>query len=145
LIREINSHDREIFTTMVQEFYQSEAVLHEIPASRIHRTFQEVVSSSPYAKAYILEDAERIAGYALISLTYSNEVGGMVVWIEELYLRQQWQGRGLGSEFLDFIRHEFPAAKRFRLEVTETNKRAQELYLHKGYKLLNYQQMTLDV
>lgn len=42
---------------------------------------------SPYVAAYIAEHQGAPAGYGLVSLTYSNEAGGLVVWLEELYIR----------------------------------------------------------
>ena len=120
--------------------------MHSIPKDHISHTFQEAVSGSPYVKAYLIERQGKAAGYGLISLTYSNEVGGLVVWIEELYIKQEYRGCGLGGKFLDFIRSKFsPKAKRFRLEVSEKNRSVQELYIDKGYEVLKYIQMVQDV
>lgn len=145
MIRELQKEDKAVFIRMVQDFYHSEAVLHNIPAENIIDTFNEVVSGSPYAKAYIIEDRDKTAGYGLINLAYSNEAGGLVVWIEELYIQDQFRGYGLGSQFLDYIHEEFSGkAKRFRLELSEHNKSAERLYLRKGYKPLEYMQMVFD-
>ena len=144
MIRDINKEDKDIFIQMVKDFFSSDAVLHDIPASHISKTFKEVTSDSPYAKAYIIEENKQVAGYGLVSLTYSNEAGGMVVWIEELYILNQFRGLGLGNEFIDYIHARFPNAKRFRLELSESNKAAQRLYRRKGFSPLNYVQMVSD-
>lgn len=131
---------------MVKDFYDSEAVLDNIPMENILNTYNEIVSSSPYVKAYLIEEEEETAGYGLISLTYSNEAGGLVVWIEELYIIEKFRGLGLGSKFLNFIETKFSGeAKRFRLEISKTNKSAQRLYLREGYRPLEYLQMVNDV
>jgi len=146
MIRELRKDDKDLFILMVKEFYDSEAVLYNIPTENVFNTYNEVVSCSPYAKAYIIEVEEEKAGYGLISLTYSNEAGGLVIWIEELYIRQKFRDLGLGSKFLDFMKIEFLAiAKRFRLEISKTNISAQRLYLRKGYKSLEYLQMVYDI
>ena len=146
MIREIESRDRDKFIAMVKKFFSSEAVLHDIPASHIQQTFEEVIADSPYAKAYIIEDNGETAGYGLLSLTYSNEAGGMVVWIEELYIMKQFRGKGLGNQFIDFINREYAQqAKRIRLEIVDSNKSAERLYRRKGYAPLDYVQMVHEI
>lgn len=146
MIREIQNKDKDMFIRMVKDFYNSEAVLHNIPENFIIQTYDEVISNSPYAKAYIIDDNNETAGYCLISLTYSNEAGGLVVWIEELYIRNKFRGLGMGSEFLDFMHKEFSGkAKRYRLELSRNNQSAERMYLRKGYKPLEYLQMVHDI
>ncbi len=146
MIRELKEQDKEQFITMVDSFYHSEAVLHAIPKEYILNTYNEIISGSPYAKAYIFEEQGEIAGYGQISLTYSNEAGGMVVWIEELFILEKFRGLGLGSAFLDFINKEYAlTAKRLRLELCESNKRAEKLYLRKKFTPLDYKQMLYEV
>ena len=146
MIRELRKEDKDLYISMVKDFYDSEAVLDNIPMENILNTYNEIVSSSPYVKAYLIEEEEETAGYGLISLTYSNEAGGLVVWIEELYIIEKFRGLGLGSKFLNFIETKFSGeAKRFRLEISKTNKSAQRLYLREGYRPLEYLQMVNDV
>ena len=144
MIREITKDDKEIFIELEEKFYNSEAVIHPVPKDYIIRTFKEVISDSPYAKAYIIESDSNVAGYSQISLTYSSEVGGLVVLIEELFILDDFRNKGLGSEFLEFIEKEFPEAKRFRLEVEKDNEGAKRLYETKGFKKLNYLQMVKE-
>lgn len=59
MIRELKEQDKEQFISMVDAFYHSEAVLHSIPKEYILNTFNEVISGSPYAKAYILRNREK--------------------------------------------------------------------------------------
>jgi GNAT superfamily N-acetyltransferase len=146
MIRELKKEDKDAFVTMARDFYDSAAVLHNIPLENILNTYNAVVSGSPYVKAYIIEDHGETAGYGLVSLTYSNEAGGLVVWIEELYIIQRFRGLGLGSEFLDFIQGKYSTeAKRFRLEIAKSNLSVRRLYLKKGFTLLEYMQMVHDV
>lgn len=146
MIRELIEQDKDQFISMVDSFYHSEAVLHAIPKENILNTYNEVISGSPYAKVYIFEEQGEIAGYGQISLTYSNEAGGMVVWIEELLVLEKFRGLGLGGAFLDFINKEYAlTAKRIRLEICESNKGAEKLYLRKEFTPLDYKQMLYDV
>lgn len=55
-MRRIQPGDRALYIRMVQEFYRTDAVDHEIPVENIENTFEELMRGDAYAEAYILED-----------------------------------------------------------------------------------------
>lgn len=144
MIREINQNDHDIFIEMVNQFYHSPAVLHHISSVHAENTFIELMNQSPYVKGYLFELEGNIAGYGLLAITYSNEAGGLVVWIDEILILEAYRGKGLGTEFFAFVQQQFPQAKRFRLEVTKENTRATKLYQSLKYESLDYLQMVLE-
>ena len=145
MIRQIKESDRDEFFSMSKLMYLSEAVDHNVPQSHHVRTFEELMKSDIYAEAYIFEYDGNIAGYALIAKTFSREAGGMVIWIDELYVKEEYRGKGLGSEFFAYIEKNRPQnTARLRLEVEDYNIRAIELYKKMGYEFLEYKQMIKD-
>ena len=98
-----------------------------------------------YLEAQIIEWNEEIAGFALWAKTYSQEAGGMVLWLEELFLRPAFRSLGLGKKYMEWMLENRDASvKRFRLEIEEDNHNAKELYLQSGFKMLDYRQMYID-
>ncbi len=144
MFRKITPADREEFLAMGREFYASPAVLGNIPDCRHEQTFEELMRSSVYLECYIFELEGHTAGFAMLNKTFNHEMGGMVVWLEELYVRPAFQQHGLGSSFLDWLAENVPAA-RFRLETEPENLRAAALYTRKGYEPLGYVQMVRDM
>lgn len=145
MVRELELKDRELYLEMAHDFYHSPAVLHPIPDSYIERTFEECVSGGVYARAYILEYEGKPAGYALTAKTFSQEAGGYVCWLDELYIKEEYRSKGLGSEFFSYMeRYKEDKTSRFRLEVEADNKRAAKLYARLGYEPLNYCQMIKE-
>ena len=70
----------------------------------------------------------------------------MVVLIEELYIRPEYHGKGIGNFVLDWLFQEYQdKVKRFRLEVTRENDGATRLYRKKGFQPLEYDQMVYDL
>jgi len=139
-IRPVTAEDRESFVRMSRDFYASPAVLHDIPAEYHDRAFDELMAQSPYAAGFIISLDNKTAGYALLSLSYSREAGGRVVWIEELYVLPEFQGQGAAHFFFDWLERQYPAA-RYRLETEHDNHRAKKLYTSLGYKALDYEQL----
>jgi len=145
MVRDIEKEDRSEFITMVEEFYSSPAVVGHVSPDNFQTTFDVALDKSPFLRALIIETDNQIGGYGLLSFTYSNEVGGMVVLFEEVYIREAHRGKGLAGEFFKFVESEYPSAKRFRLEVRHDNENAIRLYKKLGYRNLNYNQMIKDI
>ena len=89
-------------------------------------------------------EGDRPAGYLYLTQCYSAEVGGRCIFLEELFLGEEFRGRGLGGEILRWILAQYPDALRFRLEVTPVNVGASRLYEKTGFHYLDYRQMVLD-
>ncbi len=144
MIRKINPNDRNLFVTLSKEFYSTDAVAHTIPQEYHEKSFDELMRSDEYIECFIFEQAGDAAGYALIAKTFSAEAGGTVAWLDELYVRQQYRGHGLGKAFFKYMEENCPAA-RYRLEIEPDNLRAKKLYSSLGYKDLPYAQMIKGV
>lgn len=142
-IRKLVSKDKEAFLAMSREFYSSDAVLHDIKCEYYLKTFEELMRSDEYLECYIFESDGNTIGYALLNRTFCREAGGIVVWIEELYIRPRYQGRGFGTFFFRWLEENIPAA-RYRLEVEPNNTRAMVIYSRIGYQNLPYIQMIKE-
>lgn len=136
-------HQEEFFH-MCSEFFSSPAVCHKIDQAAMKTTFHTAIEGSPYMRGLMLMEEDKAIGYVLLSFTYSNEVGGMVVWVEELFLKEDYRRKGYGKQVFSWLKETYKTAKRFRLEVTEENKGAKRLYQSLGFSPLPYEQMVID-
>ena len=144
-IRPIEPADRDYFIRSVNEFYHSPAVCHEIPPRNAERTFELLMHGTPYADCLIAEDESGApCAYLLLALTWSNEAGGLCVWMEELMVDESLRGKGIGSKMIAAVHEKYNSAARYRLEVTEENPRAAALYRILGFEDLPYRQMIMD-
>ena len=143
--RDITAADRELVLPMVADFYRTDAVDHEVPVEIMERSFAACADpDEPLLRGVLVLDGEEIAGYVYLTFCYSAEVGGRCVFIEEIFLKENFRGRGLGKEIMAWMEGEYPEVLRFRLEVTQVNKSAIRLYEKSGYKYLRYDQMVFD-
>lgn len=139
MIRTALPSDAPLLRKLFEEFYQSAAVLHPVPASYHEATLQELFSPHTTQHCYLLDEG----GYALLSEKFSHEAGGRELWLEELYLRPERRGNGLGHAFFEWLladaRQEGIA--RIRLEYEPENTRAFRLYRSLGFAPLEYGQL----
>lgn len=142
-IKEISEKDREDYLQMAKEFYSMSCCDHSVDSSHFENAFDFCLTQNPYSKIFILQYDGQVAGYANIAFTYSIEAGGKVVLLEELFIKEQFRGKGLGRTFFEYVETNYPA-KRYRLEVTDCNVGAKKLYEKLGYSYLNYLQMLKD-
>ena len=143
MIRSLTSKDREIYVSLATEFYNTNAVIKPIPPENFEKTFDEMMQSDRYAEGFLFALSDTIAGYALIAKTFSQEAGGLVIWIEEIYVRPKFRSQGLGKEFFEFLYKERPAI-RYRLETEHDNERANKLYKSLGFVDFPYEQMVRE-
>ena len=144
MVRDAVQKDKQAFISMAAEFYSSGVVMHDINPVNFETTFNAAMDKSPYVRILMIESDEKPIGYALLSQTYSNEAGGMVLLIEEVYINEAYRGGGHGKGLFEFLEEQYPAAKRFRLEVMGDNQKAISLYKRIGFDVLNYVQMVKD-
>ncbi len=90
-----------------------------------------------------MED-EKVVGYGYVTGYYASEVGGMCMFMEEMYFTPECRGKGYGTKAYHWIVDHYPEYKRFRIEVTESNVNAKRLYERWGFRFLEYNQMVLD-
>ena len=146
MIRKIRKNDRNVYIEMAKDFYSSEAVYKNIPETYINDTFEELMKSDIYADGYIVEYCGNAAGYALLAKTFSQEAGGMALWIDELYIKPEYRCLGLGHEFFAYLKNNLSdKVKRIRLEVEDSNKKAKSLYKQLGFEPLPYSQMIKEL
>ena len=99
--RDITAADRDIVIPMVEDFYRSDAVDHPVPTTIMERSFAAVVDpDEPLLRGVLVYEDGEPAGYVYLTFCYSAEVGGRCVFIEEIFLKEAFRGRGLARELV---------------------------------------------
>lgn len=140
IIRGMEKKDRSYVIEMMRVFYASPAVLSNGSEEIFEADVDNCIGECPYLEGYIFENAEDIQGYAMVAKSFSTEFGKPCIWIEDIYIKDEYRGLGIGSLFLDYIERKYPNSV-FRLEVEAENERAVKVYNKCGYEILSYMEM----
>lgn len=135
-IRRMTEADKTEYFTMSKDFYSSGVTNSLIDDSGREKFWKEIISGE-IVRAYIIGYGNKTAGYAVCCMSASQEACGRVLWLDELYIKPEFRGNGLGKAFFEFIENSDEYGY-VRLEVEHDNKRALKLYQSLGYADANY-------
>lgn len=140
IIRLMTKQDKTSVVDMMRIFYNSPALLSNGSEQIYSDDVDNCVNDNPFLEGYVIESEKDICGYAMIAKSFSTEFGKPCIWIEDLYLKDNYRGLGLGKLFFDFITEKYTDCI-FRLEVEKENERAVRLYEKCGFSELPYMEM----
>ena len=140
-IRNISQEDREIVIDMMRRFYNSPALItngsEEIFASNV----DNCLCKSPYLEGYVFTVEDKVVGYGMLAKSFSTEFGSECIWIEDIYLEEEYRGQGIGSKFIQYVKDTYPN-KVLRLEAESDNAKAIATYEKNGFKKLPYMELV---
>ena len=139
-IRAMKEADKESVLEMMRIFYASPAVLSNGSEDIFQSDVENCVNDCPFLEGYVFENKGEIQGYAMVAKSFSTEFGKPCIWIEDLYIKEDYRGLGIGSQFFTYIEGKYKNVI-FRLETEEENERAVHVYKKCGYEVLPYLEM----
>ena len=142
MIRKFVPEDREDYIRFSTEFYNSSAVDKPVPREHFEQGFDEMMRSDVYVQGYMLVCDGNNVGYCVTMKTYSVEAGGITIWIDELFVLEEYRSKGLGRGLFKYIEENGDKKlRRIRLEVELDNGRAISLYKKMGFEPAPYDGM----
>jgi GNAT superfamily N-acetyltransferase len=131
--------DDDSLVEMCLDLYREDPGPLPITPEHIRRTLAELRRAPSRGRAVVLEVETRPAGYALLISFWSNELGGEVCEVDELFVvphhRKQGFGTALFTAIADGSVWPTPAVA-IALGVTPANVRARQLYERLGFSAI---------
>ena len=115
--------------SMMQDFYAIDNYPIDVAESK--QLFETFMANPNLGKAWLIYQEEEIIGYMILTFIFSFEYKGILAFLDELYIKNEYQGKGFGKQTVQFIQQESSQlnVKMLYLEVEEHNENAQKLYL----------------
>ena len=104
-------------------------------ARSVRRTLAALRAEPLRGRAVVLDLGGDVCGHAFLISFWSNELGGDVCTIDELYVAPRARGAGHATALLEELARgrRYPNAVALQLEVTPQNARAHALYRRLGF------------
>jgi len=126
--------DEDLVIELMREFYVIEHLEFVENIARI--ALRQILADPFWGFVFLMHVEEQIAGYLVLSFGFSLEFHGRDALVDELYVREEYRGQGLGTRSLQHVeavcRKEGIHA--LHLEVDRGNQRGQEFYRRAGYR-----------
>ena len=118
MTRPAGSADIALLAALMIEFYAESD--YRLPADKAHAAFAALVDRPERGIAFIVEIDGKAAGYAVLTVSYSMEHGGLRGFVDDLFVRPEARRRGLATALLAAI-HEEAMGRGLRALVVETS------------------------
>ena len=99
VVRPATPDDVGLILSLIRELAEFERALHEVHATEASLR-STLFAERPAAFCHIAEYDGQAAGFALWFLNYSTWLGGHGLYLEDLYVREETRGQGIGVALL---------------------------------------------
>jgi ribosomal protein S18 acetylase RimI-like enzyme len=137
--------DCPLLVTLMSEFYAESG--YPLNRRRAEGAFSELLADQGLGQVWLIQAQPGPVGYVVLTLGYSMEYGGRDAFVDDLFIRPTFRGRGLGKLALAEVRAacEERGVRALHLEVGRHNAAAQSLYRRVGFVDTDRQLLTLKL
>ncbi len=120
---------------MVLALYREDPPGQSMSLRKIRHTITELSAHPDKGAITMMHVGNVIIGYAIVIYYWSNEYGGNIAYIDELYVKPSWRNKGIGSSYLKQIsKTKGTNFKGIHVETTPANQKASAFYMRHGFK-----------
>ncbi len=134
IFKDYENKDKDELYIMIKDLYESDPGGLDMNETKIDSTIQFLKQHPESGRLFGFYLGELVIGYAILINYWSNEYGGILLNIDELYIKTEYRSLGIGTNFIKFIiDSKHSNFKAIELEVFPTNVRAFNLYTDLGF------------
>ncbi len=127
--------DLAIVQNHVLSLYTEDLPGREMNPGKILNTFQEFASKPEKGQIIVFDLSNKVVGYAILVLFWSNEYGGDFIEVDELFVQENYRNRGIGRAFFQWLEETWSGkAVALSLQTTPTNYSAVTFYKRIGFE-----------
>ena len=124
---------QEDVVAMMRLLYEEDEAASVVDYSQIPSSVKHLVSSPSAGEVVLFRERSALRGYSLLIPYWSNEFGGTLLFIDELFVVPGFRNRGIGHAFFRYLEQRRPfEAVALALEVSPQNSPGNRLYASLG-------------
>ena len=117
----------------MRDLYRQDGLRYRRAVAR--RALTGLLRAPHFGRVFVIDAGGTVAGYAVLTLSWSLAFKGSDAFIDELYVTPSFRGLGLGRQAVEFLvaRCRAFGVQALHLEVERRNRRARVLYRTSGF------------
>lgn len=119
---------------MIYSLYREDPEGERINQDKISKTVSEYRRHPDKISIIIFELDGIIIGYSIVVLYWSNEYGGNIACIDEIYIKPEYRNRGFATYFIKTLEEKYVNVVGMQLFTTPSNTKALKLYELLGFR-----------
>jgi ribosomal protein S18 acetylase RimI-like enzyme len=145
VVRKARASDHERLLGLIREYYRYDGI--RFDARRVGPALRTLLRDESLGCVWIIRDGNAVVGYIILTFNYDLEFGGLQGIVTDLFLKEKYRGRGVGTMALDCVAQYGRARgiSAIELQVEHENKAAQGFYRKLGFRKLSRIVMGKDL
>ena len=128
-------HKAEVLA-MMRELYSEDEAASPVDQSQFPLNIEVLMARPSRGRIVLFSEGGLLRGYALLIPYWSNEFGGTLLFVDEMFVIPEARNRGIGRSFFRYLEEVRPFdAVALALEVSPSNAGARRLYESLGFSL----------
>lgn len=121
--------------TMMEDFFAM--FKYPFDTTTREQQIEKLLHQKDWGQLFTFDEEGQEAGYLMLAYGYSFEFGGRIGFIDELYIKPSFRGKGVGKTVLQQLKSQMEnlGLASLRLEVEQYNKHAIGLYESEGFEV----------
>ena len=143
VVRKASRNDIERLVALMAEFYAEGG--YPLNHRRAAEALAEFVKDDRLGQVWLIQAGSQVVGHVVVTLCFSMEYGGLIAFVDDLFVQQGFRRAGLGTAALAEVRA-FCAERGVRALFVETgpdNVAAQAVYRRAGFVNTDRQLLAL--
>lgn len=139
---EADRADIDMLLDLMAEYYAFDHIPYDRQEARA--ALEGLMSDRSLGRVWLIRAGGEAAGYCVLTLWYSLEFRGRAAFVDELFVKERFRGKGIGTKALAFLAEtaRLLGVKALRLEVEKKNVDAIKLYGTSGFESEDRDLMT---
>lgn len=101
--KQFETSDKKAVVELVKSLYRDDPEGKPVFDEKINRTFNELTKHPDKGTIMIIEADSKTIGYSILINSWSNEYGGNILDIDELYIKSNYRRKEIGSKFIQYL------------------------------------------
>jgi len=131
--KKYSNDDYKELLEIITALYDEDPEGQQMDEFKVKATINEFMQNPEKLDIIMFVKGKKIIGYSILVYYWSNEYGGNILNIDELYVKKEFRNQGIGTYFFSFIER-MDNNVAYQLETTPSNQRALNYYEQLGFK-----------